>query len=138
MNKPPRERILDRVLVDSNGCWLWQRARHKTTGYAVITLQNRQRLAHRAAYELFVGPIPEGLTIDHLCRVKHCVNPEHLEPVTMRENTLRGESPAALNAQKELCKRGHTFDRVDAAGRRVCRRCKSDLQRAARRKAAVA
>jgi hypothetical protein len=68
-----------------SGCWLWQRGIHHS-GYAFVARQ----LAHRYVYELHRGPIPEGLTLDHLCRVRHCVNPEHLEPVTMTENLRRG------------------------------------------------
>lgn len=132
MNKPIRDRILERVAVDAQGCWVWQRGRHKDSGYAVITVNDRQRLAHRVSYETFVGPIPDGLTIDHLCRNTSCVNPEHLDPVTMRENALRGTSPAAANARKTTCQEGHPFDRVDPTGRRICRTCKAARQRARR------
>ncbi len=83
--------------------------------------------AHRAAYELYVGPIPEGLTIDHLCRNTLCVNPAHLEAVTMRENILRGTGPSAQAARKTHCLRGHPFDDGNtlfrATGKRVCRAC---------------
>lgn len=65
--------------------------------------------AHRIAYELVVGPIPEGLTLDHLCRVRRCVNPEHLEPVTMGENLRRGMSPAMISKRTGICKRGHSL-----------------------------
>lgn len=71
-------------------CWLWTAAIRRRSGYGVFSHQARTMLAHRFAYELLVGPIPDGLVIDHLCRVRHCVNPDHLEPVTQRENLRRG------------------------------------------------
>ena len=76
----------------SRGCWLWQGAIN-TNGYGNFHNKGRTVKAHRFAYEICVGEIPKGLTIDHLCRVRHCVNPSHLEPVTMRENFLRGDRP---------------------------------------------
>lgn len=66
--------------------------------------------AHRQAYERAIGPIPDGMVIDHLCRVHACVNPEHLEAVSNAENILRGVSPSALNARKTHCPRGHPYD----------------------------
>jgi hypothetical protein len=84
--------------------------------------------------ELFVGPIPEGLVIDHLCRNRGCINPTHMEPVTNAENVLRGEGPTAVNARKTHCKRGHPFDDVNTyvyAKGRACRMCHQLRQRAA-------
>jgi hypothetical protein len=74
------------------GCWLWEGAIN-SQGYGNFWDGVRFVKAHRFAYECLIGEIPEGLTIDHLCRVRHCVNPSHLEPVTMRENFLRGDRP---------------------------------------------
>lgn len=88
--RPVRERLMERVQVDDNGCWIYTGA--TTNGYGVIGLGRRSdgtRQTHRVAYELFVGPIPDGLHLDHLCRVTLCCNPEHLEPVTQAENNLR-------------------------------------------------
>ena len=79
------------------------------------------------AYELLVGPIPEYLTLDHLCRVRNCVNPAHLEPVTSAENILRGMSSPAQNARKTECLNGHAFTventLINVIGARVCRTC---------------
>ena len=93
-----------------NGCWLWLGTKDGR-GYGQIRSKGRERLvkAHRVSYELFVGPIPDGLTIDHLCRTKHCVNPSHLEPVSMRENLMRSDSQSSQNARKTHCRNGHEF-----------------------------
>lgn len=129
---PVKDRILAAVDIDSNGCWIWQKNRnHKGYGQLCVRIDGASyyRKAHRMSFEAFVGAIPEGLEIDHLCRVRSCVNPAHLEPVTSRENTMRGEGPAAVNAAKTACKRGHVFDalntRVRGNGHRHCRTCDS-------------
>ncbi len=106
-------------------CWLW--TGHKVSGYAMLSVSGKSTYAHRFAYELLVGPIPEGLQLDHLCRVRHCVNPAHLEPVTPRENVARGVSPAAV--RKIVCKRGHPLTEgpnlyLSPTGVRVCRTCR--------------
>ena len=86
---PLAQRLWSGALADGTGCWIWQRARNRE-GYGCIKSNGILLRAHRVAYEIVKGPIPEGLTIDHLCRVRACINPDHLEPVTGRENTLRG------------------------------------------------
>jgi HNH endonuclease len=111
-------------------CWLWIGA-DNGSGYGRFYPAPRQSVAaHRFAYELLVGPIPEGLQLDHLCRNPPCVNPAHLEPVTNRENSLRGISPLADNARKTHCPRGHSL--LDPENvyrwpgyfhRRYCRTC---------------
>lgn len=115
----------------TDNCWLWT-ATVNANGYGQAWFESRLQLAHRVAYQLVVGPIPDGLSLDHLCRTPGCVNPAHLEPVTHRENCLRGVSPAARQAQQTHCKRGHEFDDentyVDPSGGRRCRQCRRDTR----------
>jgi hypothetical protein len=95
------------------------------------------KAAHRLFYEQLVGPIPDGLQLDHLCRVRHCVNPDHLEPVTQTANVLRGIGPTAVNAGKTHCVHGHPFTPdntyINKQGNRHCRACA--IRRAAEHKA---
>lgn len=90
----------------NTGCWLWSGC-VGGGGYGMLRVDGVARYAHRISYELRHGPIADGLQVDHLCRVRCCVNPDHLEPVTQRENLLRGVGFAATNAEKDFCKRGH-------------------------------
>lgn len=111
--------------VGDDGCWEWLGAKI-TEGYGSFHLNGRQHGAHRVAYELLVGEIPAGLQLDHLCRNHGCVNPAHLEPVTPRENTLRGEGPAAALARATRCVNGHEFTEANTITkdrRRGCREC---------------
>lgn len=123
-------------VVRENGCWDWVGSK-TARGYgcwsgAVRMGLSRSAYAHRVMYEMHVGSISKGLTIDHLCRNHSCVNPAHLEPVTQRENVLRGLAPAALVYQKEHCWQGHpllspndyyTRKREGRADSRVCKEC---------------
>jgi hypothetical protein len=145
------------TLVDRRGpdeCWAWQ-GRLFPNGYGAVYVRKGepQFLAHRVAYEASNGPIPDGLVIDHLCRNRACVNPSHLEPVTLRTNLLRGETIPATNAAKTHCIHGHEFTpentrvktRTDSPHlRRICQQCyeldyqKRNAERSARRAAARA
>ena len=134
------DRLLRKVEIVESGCWEW-RGYIKADGYGQVADSDRKmRLAHRIAYREFVGPIPDGMTLDHLCRVRHCVNPEHLEPVSQRENTLRGDTITARQAAQTHCKNGHelTPDNIYRRknGGRNCRAC-SIARSAARRKASA-
>ena len=129
MSKPARSlvaRLAERSVRDESGCVLWTGYRDPA-GYGRIRVAGESRLAHRVAYETFVGPIAAELTLDHLCRVRACVNPAHLDPCTLEENKRRGESPAMVNARKTHCAHGHPYDEenthVTAAGFRQCRAC---------------
>lgn len=109
----------------SDGCWLWVGAK-TASGYGIVWMDRGVRYAHRVAWETQVGPIPSGLQVDHLCRVRACVNPAHLEPVTPRENTLRGESFAAVEARRTHCPQGHPYageNLIVEQGSRLNRRC---------------
>jgi hypothetical protein len=127
------------VIVDpTTGCWIWIGSRDGK-GYGRLRRTNERRYvgAHRVAYEQHRGPIPDGLELDHLCRVTVCVNPQHLEAVTHRENLRRGESPGMQLRRRGQCVHGHdlaaAYVRRDN-GSRVCRECRN--ARARRRRAA--
>jgi hypothetical protein len=133
-----RERF-DAKAVPGSGCWGWTGG-HDANGYAKLSVDGATKNAHRIGYELYVGPIPDGLQIDHLCHThdsscmggttcphRGCVNPQHLEPVTQRANVLRGEGPAGRNARRTHCKNDHEYNerntRIGPRGNRMCREC---------------
>jgi hypothetical protein len=125
------DRFASKYVPEPNsGCWLWLASiRNKAHGYGQFHIGHRpdrkKVYAHRFSYELHVGPIPESLTVDHLCRVRSCVNPRHLEPVTIGENLLRGETFQGKNAAKTHCIRGHELAGTNLlGGQGAHRRCK--------------
>lgn len=122
--KTLKERLLDRTELDAEtGCWVFQGAVN-SKGYTCISKDGKNYLAHRISYELHREPIPADMTIDHLCRNKRCVNPEHLEVVTRGENIRR--SPAS-GIHKTHCMHGHEFTEkntlIKRNGSRNCREC---------------
>ena len=126
------ERFWKRVrkLGGEDACWLWGGS-IDNKGYGRLNFKGRSLRAHRVSYELHKGRIPAALVLDHRCRNRWCVNPKHLEPVTVRENTLRGESVAAQRARATHCPLGHAlggdniYVRPDRNGRtRECKQCK--------------
>lgn len=135
----PLERCLRRTRYDS-GCWTCDMALDHR-GYAHVSVaidgQWRFRAAHRVVYEALVGPIPDGMQLDHLCRNRACVNPMHMEPVTARENQIRGATFAAEAANKTHCKRGHEYveENLYRYGKHAqCRLCVLAYQRNRRQK----
>jgi hypothetical protein len=120
------QRVLART-TKTDSCWLWSGGA-SGGGYGRVRYGKTHQLqAHRVIYEAMVGPIPEGMQIDHLCRVRHCVNPDHLEAVTAAENNRRSNSPTACNARKTHCPQGHPYDEQNTDlrpdGGRRCRAC---------------
>lgn len=119
---------MDRVSLGEMDCWLWTAG--GTTGYGTISIGWKSYYVHRLTFEHFRRPVPRGLELDHLCRVRHCVNPWHLEIVTRKENILRGVSFSADNAKKTHCVHGHEFTEENTrvrirqgSIRRDCREC---------------
>ena len=112
--------------VNSKGCWIWQ-GNIRGNGYGAYCINKKGYYAHRYLYEKLKGPIPKGLQLDHLCRNKLCVNTGHLEPVTSRENTMRGIGLTSINAKKTHCHLGHLLSGKNLYRRpdreRECRIC---------------
>lgn len=120
---------VQRIMPDL--CWNWPWAKNKA-GYGQWKQDGKQCGAHRVLYEKLNGPIPAGLTLDHTCKNVSCVNPAHLEPVTMRENLMRGSSFSSSNARKTHCPQGHAYDEqntLHCAKRRFCRTCLRERSR---------
>lgn len=115
----------------NSGCWLWC-GKVSKSGYGDVWVGDRLHRAHRVSYEIVNGPVPVGFELDHLCRVRCCINPAHIEPVTRRENTLRGVGPAMSSFRqlsKTHCRSGHPYSgdnlRILYDGRRGCRICQN-------------
>lgn len=136
---PLPDRGPDWVVDPETGCWLWVKAK-SDTGYGTKRIQRKSHNAHRWMYERLVGPVPAGKELDHLCRVRACVNPEHLESVTHRENLRRGGGPSADNGRRTHCIHGHEFTEENTyrppkrPHTRQCRACmrQRELRRAGR------
>ena len=127
------QRLWSRILLGDD-CWEWTGCR-SAKGYGLIYKSGATKRVHRVVYELLVGPIPDGLQLDHLCRNRGCANPSHLDPVDTRENTLRGVGLTSQNAVKTHCAQGHPFTgenlylRTGSRRGRECRECKRNWDR---------
>jgi hypothetical protein len=118
-------RLMAKTEVTKDGCWEWTGARER---YGFFQLRNKTALAHRVSWSLWFGEIPEGCTLDHLCRNKLCVNPAHLEPVSHKTNIHRSEGLAAKNRLKSHCPLGHPYSKRNTYihnGKRHCVICKN-------------
>lgn len=128
MRRPALERFAEKIALTDTGCIVWTGG-ISTSGYGTIWVNGRNVLVHRWAYQhVFDRSIPDGLHLDHLCRVRSCVNPDHLEPVTCRENILRGEGSAAERAKRTHCPAGHPYSGPNlyvppGTRERHCRKC---------------
>lgn len=128
------DRLLGASIPEPNsGCWLWIKAL-RDNGYGTIKTNGLSELAHRVSYRTFKAPIPPGLDLDHLCRTRACINPDHLEVVTGIENWWRGSSPSALAARRGRCLNGHPYTAANTAvvpltGKRVCKTCRLEAGR---------
>jgi hypothetical protein len=127
---------MDKFVVPepNSGCWIWLGAlRSKRSGYGSYHFEGKQYATHILAYKLLKGSYAANLQLDHLCRIRCCCNPDHLEPVTAKINLLRGESPAAKNSKKTHCPKGHPFTADNLVnlrtGERSCRTCTNDRAR---------
>jgi len=125
VKKSPIERFLPKIKINDNGCWEWTDGTNHH-GYGGFNVNNKAILSHRFIYEYYHGMICPDLTIDHLCRNRKCVNPLHLEQVSMKINNERGMSPSGINSRKTHCIRGHQFteeNTIKGKGRRRCKIC---------------
>jgi hypothetical protein len=130
------ERFMGHVDV-TKSCWVWKGSKDKN-GYGFYWSKNKVRRAHRFIYSKMIGDLVDGMVIDHLCHNPSCVNPDHLEQVTQRENTFRSTtSVAIINSSKKECMNGHTFSYSNTIirkdGTRNCRTCINLLKKKYRR-----
>lgn len=118
---------MSKVVVQDNGCWQWQGGfGGGAKAYPRFYWNGNTGYAHRFSCEYFNGPIPKGYTVDHLCRNTYCVNPSHLEAVTMKENGLRGNTFQGINARKTHCPHGHPYIEENILNtKRQSRQCKT-------------
>jgi len=131
VEKAAIDRFESKYIPEPNsGCWIWTGSTSR--GYGYFT-DSKVKLAHRVSYQWFVGPIPTGLVVDHLCNVSYCVNPKHLQAITQRENVIKGQGLAAKQFRQTHCIRGHAFDSVNTyvnpEGRRQCKLCRRAIDR---------
>jgi len=121
--KTTKEKYIERFwskVEKTHSCWFWTGS-ITSWGYGQVWFMAKHGIAHKISYELAYGPVDTGKHVDHLCRNRACVRPDHLEMVSKKENILRGESPPAINGSRKVCKRGHLFTK--RKDQRVCNEC---------------
>jgi len=117
------------IVAPLDVCWVWTKSCNVKNGYAKVSVNRVMRSAHRVSYETFVGPIPDGLELDHLCRVRACIRPSHLEPVTHAENTRRAAHAITHCPQNHEYTQANTYQYRNM---RYCRACDRERKRSAR------
>jgi hypothetical protein len=127
-----RHVLMAKMRVDPLGCWAWTGTK-TAAGYGQMRVAGRREYVHRISYQLHKGAIPDGLAIDHLCRNRACINPEHLEAVHPKTNAMRGRAPGILAYWANRCFKGHEFTPKNTittpSGHRRCRTCENASQR---------
>lgn len=143
-NNSIRDRFWKKVSVsDNSSCWNWNAAKFGN-GYGHFVIgkgKGRNKLSHRVAFEIYFGKISKGMVLDHKCKNKSCVNPYHLEQVTKRENTMRGDNPASRNNRKTHCIHGHPLSGDNLyvwRNQRHCKICRNNIVENSRRKHRIA
>jgi len=125
-------RFMRRIVINSSGCWIWTGAKMRN-GYGHLAVDGKKYAAHRYSYIQLKGAVPKNLDLDHLCRVRECANPDHLEPVTRSENLRRGLKRGEHNRAKTHCPNLHPYSGdnlyLHPSGRRCCRKCAANLAR---------
>lgn len=120
-------RLQENIKKGQLGCWLWQ-GYVTDRGYGRLPWKGKPTGAHRLSHIAFKGEIPKGMEVDHLCRVRNCINPDHLEAVPKKTNIMRGISFGAVNARKDACPNGHPYTEDNTyrkpSGHRICKVCR--------------
>lgn len=121
----PLQRFLNKITIDENDHWIWHGSKTGTYGqYGGFRYEGKLQQSHRAIWKMRIGPIPDGMTIDHECKVTLCQNTDHMKLVTRGENSNLGDGPTGLNSRKTECAHGHgPYDYVSPKGFRSCRYC---------------
>jgi hypothetical protein len=132
-SKIPIENFKKHIQITKEGCWEWTAKIHKNTGYGYFTVKGKTHLSHRFSYKYFKGEIPLNLCIDHICENRKCVNPEHLQAITLKQNILKGKSVCAQKAKQIYCHKNHPLSGenlyITPDNRRQCKTCNKIRQK---------